>query len=141
MQYHNPRRACAARVTVVAVSVCVCVCVCVCLLSVCLSVCLSVKSISPQGSSVRPENSATWSAGNKGQNICGVFSETPPFPRWSDPSLGGPYIRSAIFPADNTHAHCAYANSPRFAMDALLAVAYPGGGGAQGARAPPSASS
>ena len=35
----NPRRACAARVTVVVLCVCVCVCVCV---SVCVCVCVSV---------------------------------------------------------------------------------------------------
>ena len=35
----NPRRACAARVTVVVSCVCVCVC-----LSVCMSVCLSVRT-------------------------------------------------------------------------------------------------
>ena len=29
-----------------------------------------------------------------------------------------PYIRSAIFPADNTHAHCAYASSAKFVIDA-----------------------
>ena len=83
-----------------------------------MSVCLSVKSHLTSGASVRRENSATYSADNEGQNICGVFPEIPPFPRWSDPSLGRPYIRSAIFPADNTHALCGYANSPRFAMDA-----------------------
>ena len=33
-------------------------------------------------------------------------------------SLGWPHIRSAIFPADNTHAHCAYASSAGFAIDA-----------------------
>ena len=50
----NPRRACAARVTVVG-SVCVCVCVCV-----------SVKSHLTYGASVRPENAVTYSAGNEG---------------------------------------------------------------------------
>ena len=60
----NPRRACAARVTVVAVSVCVCV---------------SVKSHLTSGASVCPEHSATYSAGNEGQNICRVFSETASF--------------------------------------------------------------
>ena len=48
----NPRRACAARVTVVG-SVCVCVCV-------------SVKSHLTYGASVRPENAVTYSAGNEG---------------------------------------------------------------------------
>ena len=48
-RYFNPRRACAARVTVVAVSVC-----------------LSVKSHLASGASVCPENSATYSACNEG---------------------------------------------------------------------------
>ena len=61
----NPRRACAARVTVVG-SVCVCVCV-------------SVKSHLTPGASVHPENTVTYSAGKEGQKICGVFSETAPF--------------------------------------------------------------
>ena len=63
------------------------------------------------GASVCSENAVTGSAGNKGQNISGVFSATAPLPRSSAPSLGWPYIRSAIFAADNTHAHCAYASS------------------------------
>ena len=54
----------------------VCVCVCVC---VCVSVCLSVKSHLTSGASVCPENTVTYSAGNGGQNICGVFFETAPF--------------------------------------------------------------
>ena len=57
---------------------CVCVCVCVCV-SVCLSVCLSVKSHLTSGASVRPENTVTYSAGNGGQKVCGVFFETAPF--------------------------------------------------------------
>ena len=68
VQVINPRRACAARVTVVG-SVC---------LSVCLSVCVSVKSHLTYGASVRPENAVTYSAGNEGQKICGVFSENAP---------------------------------------------------------------
>ena len=60
----NPRRACAARVTVVVVCVCVC-----------LSICLSVKSHLTSGTSVRLENAVTHSAGNEG----GVFSETASF--------------------------------------------------------------
>ena len=63
----NPRRACTARVTVVG-SVCVCVCVCV-----------SVKSHLTSRASVRPETSVTYSAGNGGQKICRVFSETASF--------------------------------------------------------------
>ena len=45
-------------------------------LSVCLSVCVSVKSHLTSGASVCPANSARYSAGNEGQNICSVFSET-----------------------------------------------------------------
>ena len=91
------------RVTVVAVSVC-------------LSVCLSIKSYLTSGASVLRENAAMCSACNKSQNICNDFSETAPLPRSSAPSLGWPYILSVIFPADNTHVHCAYASSR--AMDA-----------------------
>ena len=83
-----------------------------------MCVCVSVKSHLTSGVSVRPENAVTNSVGDEGGKICGIFSETPPLSRSSNPSLGRPYIRSAIFPADNTHAHCAYASSPRFAMDA-----------------------
>ena len=50
--------------------------------------------------------------------ICGIFSVTAPLPRLSAPSLGPPYIQSAIFPVDNMHAHCAFTSSPRFTMDA-----------------------
>ena len=49
-----------------------CVCVCLC-------VCLSVKSHLTSGASVRSENTVTYSAGNGGQKICGVFLETAPF--------------------------------------------------------------
>ena len=97
----NPWFTCVMRVTVVAVCVCVCV---------------SVKSRFTSGVSVCCENAAMYSAGDEGQTICGVFSETAQFWRSSTPSLGLPYIRSAIFPADNTHVHCAYASSLRFAM-------------------------
>ena len=46
------------------------------------SVCLSVKSHLTSGASVRPENTVTYSAGNGGQNICGVFFETASFKRY-----------------------------------------------------------
>ena len=69
----NPRRACAARVTVVV-----------------MSVCLSVRYTS--GASFRPENAVTYSAGNEGQKICGVFSETAPLPRSSTPSVVRPCV-------------------------------------------------
>ena len=45
----------------------------------CSWVCVSVKSHLTSGASVRPENTVTYSAGNGGQNICGVFFETAPF--------------------------------------------------------------
>ena len=83
----NPRRACAARVIVVG------------------SVCVSVKSHLTYGPSVRPENAVTYSAGNEGQNVCGVFSETAPLQRSSTPSIVRPCVQSAIFPAESTHAY------------------------------------
>ena len=61
----NPRRACAARVTVLG--------------SVCVCVCLSVKSHLTYGASVRPENAVTYSTGNEGQKICGDLPETTAF--------------------------------------------------------------
>ena len=54
----NPRRACAAKLPCLSVS-----------LSVCLCVCLSAKSHLTPGASVRRENAATYSVGNKGQKI------------------------------------------------------------------------
>ena len=54
----NPRRACAARVTVV----------------VCLSVTLHLTS----RTSVRPRNDTIYPTGNEGQKCCGVFSENAP---------------------------------------------------------------
>ena len=59
----NPQRTCTARITVLG--------------SVCLSV--SVKSHLAYGASVRPENAATYSAGNEGQKICGDLPETTVF--------------------------------------------------------------
>ena len=58
----NPRRACAARVTVVG-SVCVRVCVCVSVI---------------QNLTYRPTNDTTYLTGNEGQNNCVVFSENAP---------------------------------------------------------------
>ena len=72
VQVINPRHACTARVTVVVLCVCVCVCVCV-----------SVNQQPTSGASVCPENAVTYSAGNKGQKICGTFSETAPLQRSS----------------------------------------------------------
>ena len=51
--------------------------------TVVLCVCLSVKSHFTYGASVRPENAVTYSAGNEGQNICGVFSVNAPLLRSS----------------------------------------------------------
>ena len=63
-----------------------------------LSVCVSVKSHLTYGASVRPENAVTYSAGNEGQKICGVFSETAPLQRSSTPSVVRPCVQSAILP-------------------------------------------
>ena len=84
-----------------------------CRVCVCVCVCVSVKRHLTSAASVCPENAVTYSAGNEGQKFCSVFSKTHVFPRSSAPSLRWPYIRSAIFPADNAHAHCAYASSAR----------------------------
>ena len=59
---------------------------------------MSVKSHLTYGASVRPENAVTYSAGNEGQKICGVFSETTPLQRSSTPSVVRPCVQSAIFP-------------------------------------------
>ena len=63
----------------------------------CVCVCLSVKSHLTSGASVRPENAVTYSAGDEGQKICGVFSETAPLQRSSTPSVVRPCVQSAIF--------------------------------------------
>ena len=68
----NPRRACAARVTVVVVSVCV-----------------FVKSHLTSGASALREDAATHSAGNEGQNICCVFSETASFQSYGTSCIVG----------------------------------------------------
>ena len=83
----NPRRACAARVTVVAVC-----------LSVCLSVGLSVKSHLTSVVSVRPETSATYSAGNECQKSCGVFSETVSFQSYGTSLYGYSAVVTAEYP-------------------------------------------
>ena len=81
-------------------------------LCVCLSVCLSVKSHLTYGASVRPENAVTYSAGNEGQKVCGVFSETAPLQRSSTPSVVRPCVQSAIFPAESTHVHYSMGLAP-----------------------------
>ena len=63
-----------------------------------LSVCVSVKSHLTSGVSVRPENTVTYSAGNEGQNICGVFSETAPLRRSSTPSIESHAYGPPFFP-------------------------------------------
>ena len=65
----NPRRACAARVTVVVVFVC-------------LSVCLSVMRELTSPVIERVKNKLTYPAADEGQNICGIFSETALFKRY-----------------------------------------------------------
>ena len=85
----NPRRACAARVTVVVVSVC-------------LSVCVSVKSHLTFGASVRPENAVTYSVGNKGQKICGVFSDTASFQSYGTCCIVRPPSSRPFFSRRNT---------------------------------------
>ena len=70
---------------------------------------MSVKSHLTYGASVRPENAVTYSAGNEGQNICGVFSETAPLQRSSTPSVVRPCLQSAIFPCIS-RVHCIYAH-------------------------------
>ena len=71
---------------------------------------MSVKSHLTYGASVRPENAVTYSAGNEGQKICGVFSETAPLQRSSTPSVVRPCVQSAIFPCVYAHAYfsCIY---------------------------------
>ena len=69
-------------------------------LSVCLSVCVSVKSHLTSGASLRHENAAAYSAGNKGQKICSVFSDTAGLQRSIAPTVVLPYMQSAIFPAE-----------------------------------------
>ena len=54
-----------------------------------LCVCVSGKSHLTSEASVRRENAATYSAGNEGQNVCGVFSEKVQLQRSSVPSLDG----------------------------------------------------
>ena len=48
---------------------------------------MSVKSHLTSGASVCPENTVTYSAGNNGQKICGVFSEAARLERSSTPPL------------------------------------------------------
>ena len=77
-------------------------------------VCVSVKSHLTSGVSVRPEIDVTYSTGNEGQKICGVFSETAPLQRSSTPSVVRPYVQSAIFKAHAlTNEACQHAGRVR----------------------------
>ena len=66
---------------------------------VCVSVCLSVKSDLTYGASVCLENAVTYSMGNEGRKMCGVFSENAPLLRSSGVAvvfhtLGGHFFHS-----------------------------------------------
>ena len=76
----------------------------------CVCVCLSVKSHLTSGASVRPENAVTYSAGDEGQKICGVFSETAPLQRYGTCSLYR-YPCSRPFLLRGKRA-CAYLTTP-----------------------------
>ena len=52
-----------------------------------MCVSLSVKSPLISGATVRPQNSAMYSVGNKGQKFCGVFSETALFQSCGTPCI------------------------------------------------------
>ena len=52
---------------------------------------MSVKSHLTSGASVRPENTVTYLAGNRGRKICGVFSETTPLQRFTASYVVGYY--------------------------------------------------
>ena len=80
----NPRRACAARVTVV---------------------CLSVSQHLTSGASVRLEHAVTYSTGDEGQKICGVFSETAPLQRYGTCCCTATHAVSHFYSAENAHAH------------------------------------
>ena len=71
-----------------------------------MSVCFKLHLIS--GAS---DNTATYSADNEGQYICGVFSETAPLQRSSTPSVVRTYV--GHFPADSAHAHYMHVVAPR----------------------------
>ena len=72
--------------------------------SVYVCVCLSVKSHVTSGGSVHPENTVTYLAGNWGQNICGVFSETVLLQRSSTAPLKA-ICTVSHFPAESAHVH------------------------------------
>ena len=63
-----------------------------------------VESHLTSGASVRPENTVTYSAGNGGQKICVVFSETAPLQR-SSTALFKAIHAVGHFPAESMHAY------------------------------------
>ena len=56
-------------------------------MSVSVCVCVSVKSHLTLEASLHPENAVTYSAGDGGQIICGVFPETASFQSYSTPCI------------------------------------------------------
>ena len=68
------------------------------------SVCVSVKSHLTSRASVHPKNTVTYSAGNGGPKICGVFRETAPLHRSSTAPLKA-ICMVGHFPAESMHAH------------------------------------
>ena len=67
---------------------------------------MSVKSHLTFGAPVHPENTVTYSAGNGGPKICGVFPETASLQRSSTPSIEG-HTYSWPFSCGK-HAHAYY---------------------------------
>ena len=108
-----------------------CVCVCVCVWCVCVCVCLSVcplSHISPLGLLFVLKTQPRTQLATKVKKYVAFSLELllcrdralPPFD-------GYICIRSAICPADNTHAYCAYAkfSKVRDVMLSLHAVSFP----------------
>ena len=104
----NPRHACVARV-IVARFVCVCVSV-------------SFESHLTSEASVRPENTVTYSAGNKDQNICRVFSETAPLQRSSTLCIVRLLYGLHFHSTENAHAH--YSTTYHFARISCCLYSY-----------------
>ena len=71
----------------------------------CSRPCLSVNQHLTSGASVRLENDITYSAGNEGEKMCGVFSETAPLQRSSTSCIVWLSMQSAIFSYAETHMH------------------------------------
>ena len=71
-------------------------------LSVCVCVCVSVKSHLTFGASARPENAVTYSVGNKGQKIRGVFSDTASFQSYGTCCIVRPQCSRPFFSRRNT---------------------------------------